>query len=137
MRTCFLSRPCFRTPLILWVGSIFNRRWLDELLGASARLRARWPDLTIEVVGDNRTRPHRDFGILVRDLGIEGSVRLSGFVSEEALALRRARPGGEARGTPGWAAVFALCLAGCSGPGCQACLKWFSRTISALPGRKV
>jgi glycosyltransferase involved in cell wall biosynthesis len=84
------GRLGLRGPLLLWVGSVFNRRWLAELLAATARLRALWPDLTLDVVGDNRTRPTRDFLTLVRDFGIEGNVRLSGFVSEEALALRYA-----------------------------------------------
>jgi glycosyltransferase involved in cell wall biosynthesis len=77
-------------PSILWVGSIFNRRCLPELLAAVAELRRRWPEITLDVVGDNRTHPRRDLSALAGASGIVDHVRLSGFVSDEALALRYA-----------------------------------------------
>jgi glycosyltransferase involved in cell wall biosynthesis len=76
--------------LILSVGSVFNRRCLPELLGAVARLIRRWPDLTLEVVGDNRTHPRLDLEGLAKRLGVGSHVRFSGFVSESDLALRYA-----------------------------------------------
>jgi hypothetical protein len=79
-----------RGPYLLTVGSIFNRRRLPELLRAVARLRPRRPDLRLDVVGDNRTRPPVDFGRLVREVGLEGCVRFEGFLDEDALALRYA-----------------------------------------------
>jgi glycosyltransferase involved in cell wall biosynthesis len=77
-------------PLLLAVGAIFNRRCLPDLLRAAARLRHRWPDLAVEVVGEDRTHPPLDIVGLVRGLGLEQHVRLSGFVSEAALAARYA-----------------------------------------------
>jgi glycosyltransferase involved in cell wall biosynthesis len=68
------------------VGSLFNRRRLPTLLRAVARLHPRWPALRLEVVGDNRTEPRRDFGTLARDLGVADCVRLAGFAPESALA---------------------------------------------------
>ena len=77
-------------PLILAVGTILNRRCLPDLLRAAARLRPRWPDLMVEVVGEDRTYPPLDIGSLVRALGLETRVRISGFVGEDELAARYA-----------------------------------------------
>jgi glycosyltransferase involved in cell wall biosynthesis len=77
-------------PLILAVGTILNRRCLPDLLRAAARLRTRWPDLVVEVVGEDRTYPPLDIGGLVRSLDLEKRVRISGFVSEDELAARYA-----------------------------------------------
>jgi glycosyltransferase involved in cell wall biosynthesis len=77
-------------PLLLWVGSVFNRRCLPELLAAAARLRDRWPGLTLSIVGDNRTHPRRDLDALAAAHGLAQHVRFEGFVSEQELALRYA-----------------------------------------------
>jgi len=77
-------------PLVLTVGAILNRRRLPELLRAVASLRRRFPDVVLDVVGENRTHPRRDLEGLVRSLDLDGAVRLSGFVSDADLALRYA-----------------------------------------------
>ncbi len=77
-------------PLVLTVGAVLNRRCIPELLRATARLRRAHPGLVLDVVGENRTRPHVDLGALVSELGLEGHVRLSGFVEETGLADRYA-----------------------------------------------
>ncbi len=79
-----------RGPLILSVGAILNRRRLPTLLRATARLAPRFPGLTLEVVGENRTHPRLDFEALTRSLGIESRVRFSGFLDEAGLAVRYA-----------------------------------------------
>lgn len=76
------------TKMILAVGAILNRRRLPELLRAVAALRSRFPDLVLDVVGENRTHPRLDLEALVRSLDLGGVARLSGFVSDEDLALR-------------------------------------------------
>ena len=77
-------------PLVLSVGAILNRRCLPELLRAILRLRDRHPGLVLDVVGSNRTHPPLDLDAAVRELGLGGSVRLSGFVDDAGLALRYA-----------------------------------------------
>ena len=77
-------------PLVLVVGTILNRRCLPDLLRAAARLRTRWPDLAVEVVGEDRTYPPLDIGGLVHRLELETQVRISGFVGESGLAARYA-----------------------------------------------
>jgi glycosyltransferase involved in cell wall biosynthesis len=77
-------------PFVITVGSVFNRRRVPELLRSVAVLRAHHPDLILDVVGDIRTTPRLDLARLVRGLGLETRVRLSGFVDEAGLADRYA-----------------------------------------------
>jgi len=77
-------------PMILTVGAILNRRQLPTLARAVGRLRHRWPELTLHVVGENRTRPTLDLDRVVDDAGLAGRVHLDGFVDDAALALRYA-----------------------------------------------
>ena len=79
-----------RGPLILTVGAVLNRRCLPTLLRATARLAPRFPGLTLEVVGENRTHPRLDFEGLSRALGILGRVGFTGFLDEAGLAMRYA-----------------------------------------------
>jgi GT2 family glycosyltransferase/glycosyltransferase involved in cell wall biosynthesis len=78
-----------RGPLVVTVGAILNRRCLPVLLRAMRSLARRSP-VVLDVVGENRTHPPIDFPARVRALGLEDRVRLSGFVSEAALADRYA-----------------------------------------------
>ena len=84
------GRLGLRGPMILTVGTILNRRCLPVLFHAAARLRRAWPDLVLEVVGENRTHPHLDLSSLARRAGLDGGARVSGFVGEAALADRYA-----------------------------------------------
>ena len=77
-------------PFVLAVGAVLNRRCVPELLRAVARLRERHPELVLDLVGENRTHPRIDLEALVTSLGLRASVRLSGFVDDEALAARYA-----------------------------------------------
>jgi glycosyltransferase involved in cell wall biosynthesis len=80
------ARQGLRGPMVLTVGTILNRRCLPVLFHAAARLRRAWPDLVLEVVGENRTHPHLDLESLARRSGLDGGARLSGFVGEATLA---------------------------------------------------
>lgn len=77
-------------PLVVTVGSLFNRRCIPELLRAVSLLRAGYPGFVLDVVGDNRTHPRCDVAGLVLGLGLGAHVRLSGFVDEAGLADRYA-----------------------------------------------
>jgi glycosyltransferase involved in cell wall biosynthesis len=79
-----------RGPYLLSVGSILNRRHLGELLRALRAVVRVHHECVLDVVGDNRTHPRADFAALISELGLERHVRLSGFVSDEALARRYA-----------------------------------------------
>lgn len=80
-----------REPLVLFAGSIFNRRHVPELLAAIARLRPRHPHLRLAIVGENRTRPRQD---LVREadaLGIRAAVEFADYAMDDHLAALYAR----------------------------------------------
>jgi glycosyltransferase involved in cell wall biosynthesis len=49
-----------RSPLVLFVGSLFNRRHLPEMIDAFARVSTRVPGARLVLVGDNRTAPRQD-----------------------------------------------------------------------------
>jgi glycosyltransferase involved in cell wall biosynthesis len=75
-----------RDPLVLYVGSIFNRRRLPDLLRAFAEATRDLPAARLAVVGANRTWPHQDLAEAARSLGIAARVELLDFVSDERLA---------------------------------------------------
>jgi glycosyltransferase involved in cell wall biosynthesis len=84
------SRLRVEGPLLLTVGTLLNRRHLASLFQAAGLLARRFPNLVLDVVGDNRTHPRVDFEALTRRLGLGERVRLSGFVSDARLAERYA-----------------------------------------------
>ena len=79
-----------RGPVILTAGAVLNRRRLPVLLRAITSLRRAWPDLTLEVVGDNRTHPPLDLEALVTELGGADAVHITGHVSDAGLVARYA-----------------------------------------------
>ncbi len=78
-------------PLVLFVGSIFNRRRVPDLIRAFARLTSAHPDLRLAIVGENRSRPHQDLVGLTATLGIADRVTVQAYVAEAALAELYAR----------------------------------------------
>ena len=72
-------------PTVLYVGSLFTRRHIPELITGFAALARRGPHRRLEIVGDNRTTPGVDMDSLVAGLGIREQVRIRSYVSEEAL----------------------------------------------------
>jgi glycosyltransferase involved in cell wall biosynthesis len=73
--------------LILYVGSVFNRRHIPELLEGFVRLARRHSEVRLEVVGDNRTRPHIDLDSLVRANPMSDRIRVRAYVSDEDLGV--------------------------------------------------
>jgi glycosyltransferase involved in cell wall biosynthesis len=75
-----------RDPLILYVGSIFNRRHVPETIRAFGRLARRHPDARFTIVGDNRTFPHVDLDVSVDDAGQRERVITRSYVPDADLA---------------------------------------------------
>ena len=50
---------------VLYVGSIFNRRRIPDLVAGFARVSARHADALLHLVGDNRSHPHQDIGAII------------------------------------------------------------------------
>jgi glycosyltransferase involved in cell wall biosynthesis len=75
-----------RAPLVLYVGSLFNRRHIPELIEGFRRLAARMPDARLEIVGDNRTRPHVDVTDLITRSDVAGRMRWRSYIPDSDLA---------------------------------------------------
>ena len=80
-----------RAPLVLFAGSIFNRRHVPDLVDAFAVVARSRPEARLVIVGENRTWPPEDIGGRVRALGLEPCVTLSSYVTDEELADLYAR----------------------------------------------
>jgi glycosyltransferase involved in cell wall biosynthesis len=76
----------WREPLVLYVGSLFNRRHVPTLIRAFAALARDVPAARLVIVGENRTRPHEDPEALARGLGIADRVSVRAYVPDAELA---------------------------------------------------
>jgi glycosyltransferase involved in cell wall biosynthesis len=78
-------------PLVLYVGSIFTRRHVPELVEGFSKLALRHPDARLVLVGDNRTRPRLDLDALIRTSGAAGRISALDYVTGEELSRLYAR----------------------------------------------
>ena len=83
--------PPAREPLVLFVGSLFNRRRLPDLIAAFARVAARRPDARLVVVGDDRTWPRQDLQAVAATHGVTARTRFLSYIPDQALAELYAR----------------------------------------------
>jgi glycosyltransferase involved in cell wall biosynthesis len=74
------------TARVLFVGSVFARRHVPELIEGFSRLARRRGNVTLDIVGDNRSRPAVDLAALVRAANVDGRIRLRDYVSDGELA---------------------------------------------------
>ena len=74
-----------REPIVLSVGSLFQRRHLPELLEAMSLVRARVPGARLVLVGDNRTYPPVDPAALARSAGLADAFTWHSYVSDAEL----------------------------------------------------
>ena len=79
--------PLERKPgaTVLFVGSLFNRRLIPELVAGFARVAAEVPAARLVLVGDNRTHPHVDPRRVAAALGIGDRVDWRAYVTEAEL----------------------------------------------------
>jgi len=89
----FVGRP----PVVLYVGSLLNRRRLPELVAGFARAAHDVPEARLVLVGANRTHPRQDVRAMARAHGVADRVDWQEYVSDDAL-----------RGWYGRARVFAF-----------------------------
>lgn len=73
-------------PSVLFVGSIFNRRRVPDLIRAFAVIARAHPDAVLDIVGDNRTYPRQDLPRAIAAEALEGRVRLRDYVSDTDLS---------------------------------------------------
>ena len=75
-----------RQPLVLYVGSLFNRRHVPALVEGFARLLRTHPDARLDIVGDNRTRPHIDVDAVIARANAGDRIRARSYVGDDELA---------------------------------------------------
>ena len=75
-----------REPLVLFVGSLFNRRRLPDLLAAFAEATADLPDARLAIVGDDRTYPAQNLPAIAKALGVGSKVDFPKYLPERSLA---------------------------------------------------
>jgi glycosyltransferase involved in cell wall biosynthesis len=80
------SRGSAREAVVLYVGSVFNRRRLPDLMAAFRLVVERVPDARLEIIGENRTYPHQDLEAIRRASGVGDRIRLRSYVPETELA---------------------------------------------------
>jgi len=82
-----------REPLVLYVGSLFTRRRIPDLIQGFARAAALVPGARLILVGDNRTQPPIDPRALAVAAGVGDRVEWREYVSDADLdaLYRRAR----------------------------------------------
>lgn len=82
-----------REPLVLYAGSLFNRRHIPELIEGFTRLSRRAPTARLAIVGDDRSWPRIDLDGVIRRSPSAESIQSWSYVEDSVLAdlYRRAR----------------------------------------------
>ncbi len=90
-----LADPAGRDPnKLLWVGSLGEHKGIEVLLRALAQVLAVRPGLHLRLVGSERTPGDRArWQALAAELGIDGAVRLDGWLERGAVAAAMAQAG--------------------------------------------
>jgi glycosyltransferase involved in cell wall biosynthesis len=83
---CHAGHAAGREAVILYVGSVFNRRRLPDLISAFRLVLERVPDARLEIIGENRTYPHQDLAAIRQASGAADRIRLRSYVPEPELA---------------------------------------------------
>jgi len=80
-----------REPIVLFVGSLFNRRRLPDLIAAFARVATELPDSRLVIVGDDRTWPRQDLPGIAERHGVGARTQFLSYVSDAHLSELYAR----------------------------------------------
>lgn len=75
-----------REKIVLFVGSLFNRRRLPDLIAAFAEAAADLSGARLVIVGDDRTYPPQDLAAVAARHGIRDRVVLKRYVNDDELA---------------------------------------------------
>src|SRR6266508_2820875 len=76
---------------VLYVGSIFNRRHVTDLIRAFAPIARAHSDASLDIVGDNRSYPREDVAGTINHDGLQQQVHWHEYVAEEELRNLYAR----------------------------------------------
>lgn len=78
--------PATREPVVLFVGSLFNRRRLPDLIAAFARATTDLPAARLIIVGGDRTWPAQDLPSIASAHGVHGRTEFRRYAAEGDLA---------------------------------------------------
>jgi glycosyltransferase involved in cell wall biosynthesis len=73
-------------PRVLYVGSIFNRRHVPDLIRAFAQVARTHPEPTLDLVGDDRSYPHEDIGAAIAREHMERRIMWHRYVRDAELS---------------------------------------------------
>ena len=80
-------RRAAREPIVLYVGSVFERRRVDQLIAAFDAVADQVPGAQLEIVGENRTRrPRIDLEALRQQSRHRDRIHLRAYVDDATLA---------------------------------------------------
>jgi glycosyltransferase involved in cell wall biosynthesis len=80
-----------REPLVLFVGSLFNRRRLPDLIRAFAAATTDLPASRLVIVGADRTWPRQDLAAVASEHGVQSRTELRSYITDRELADLYAR----------------------------------------------
>jgi glycosyltransferase involved in cell wall biosynthesis len=80
-----------REPLVLFVGSVFNRRRLPSTIAAFATATAQRPQARLVIAGADRSYPPLDLAGLATEAGVSARVDIRNYVTETELDALYAR----------------------------------------------
>lgn len=83
----FRRRHNLTGRILLYTGAILNRRGIPEVIKAFGEVVKKFPELTLVLIGDNRTYPWIDLPALVASSGLENKVKLLDYVGDEDLVM--------------------------------------------------
>jgi glycosyltransferase involved in cell wall biosynthesis len=86
-------QAAIRNPNVLFVGSIFNRRHVSDLIRAFAPIARSRPDTALDIVGDNRTCPYEDLRRTIESEGLQSIAQWHEYVTDEQLRQLYTRAG--------------------------------------------
>lgn len=75
-----------REPKVLFVGSIFNRRHVPDLIAAVAPILRAHRSASLDIVGDNRSYPHEDVMAAIEHEQLGAQVTWHRYASDDQLA---------------------------------------------------
>jgi glycosyltransferase involved in cell wall biosynthesis len=81
-----IEPPGAGVPRLLYVGSIFNRRHVPDLIRAFAPIARSRPDAALDIVGDNRSHPYQDLRATIAAEGLSDRVRWHEYATDEQLS---------------------------------------------------
>jgi glycosyltransferase involved in cell wall biosynthesis len=79
------DRASSREPIVLYVGSVFARRRVDQLIAHFDLVVDRVPSARLEIVGENRTVPYVDLDALRRQTRHADRISIRSYVDEPTL----------------------------------------------------